>query len=97
MANEEVRGFNIELSLDHAGVDKGLKDLQRQMKITNSEFDKNLSAFQRGEESMERYETTVEGLNKKMNVQQNIVEESRRKLGALNTAYDRQRPSTEQS
>ncbi|WP_271396888.1 phage tail tape measure protein [Salinicoccus roseus] len=91
MANEEVRGFNIELGLDHAGVDKGLKDLQRQMKITNSEFDKNLSAFQRGEESMERYETTVEGLNKKMNVQQNIVEESRRKLGALNTAYDRQR------
>jgi phage-related minor tail protein/murein DD-endopeptidase MepM/ murein hydrolase activator NlpD len=97
MANEEVRGFNIELGLDHAGVDKGLKDLQRQMKITNSEFDKNLSAFQRGEESMERYETTVEGLNKKMGVQQNIVEESKRKLDALRTTYDRQKQALEQS
>ncbi|WP_017548664.1 phage tail tape measure protein [Salinicoccus carnicancri] len=94
---DEVRGFNIELGLDHAGVDKGLKDLQRQMKITNSELDKNLSAFQRGEQSMERYEATIEGLNRKMNVQQNIVEESRRKLDSLKTAYDKQKQALDQA
>lgn len=94
---EDIQGFNIKLGLNTAEVDKGLKGLKREMTLVNSELDKNLSAFGKGERSMERYEATVEGLNRKLDVQQRTVDETRRKNEALRSTYDKQKQALDQA
>jgi phage-related minor tail protein/murein DD-endopeptidase MepM/ murein hydrolase activator NlpD len=43
----------------------------------NSEINKNLSVFDRGEKSVEKYTTLIDGMNEKIQIQERIVESTR--------------------
>lgn len=88
MAGEVIKGFSIELALDTMGVDQGLAGLRRTMGRVNSEMNRSLSSFDRGERSMARYDTTIRGLSSKMEVQERIVDRNKSSYEALSKQYD---------
>src|SRR5699024_3057810 len=49
------------------------------MRLMNSEMRSNMSAFSRGERSMEKYGVQLDGLNKKYKLQEEVVEDARKK------------------
>ena len=59
--NEKVEGMTLELKLDHLGVQEGMKGLKRQLGVVNSEMKANLSAFDKSEKSMEKYQAKLRG------------------------------------
>lgn len=77
MAGEKIEGLSIGLDLDYLSVDAGLKDLNRKMSLVNSEMKANLSAFDKGDKSIQRYNTVLDGLNKKLEVQKTRTESAR--------------------
>lgn len=74
---ERIEGLSIGLNLDTLKVDSGLTDLRSSLRQVNSEMKANLSAFDRGDQSLEKYQATVDGLSKKIQVQQRIVDKAR--------------------
>ena len=88
MAGEVIKGFSIELALDTMGVDQGLAGLRRTMGRVNSEMNRSLSSFDRGERSMARYDSTIRGLSSKMEVQERIVDRNKSSYEALSKQYD---------
>ncbi len=88
MAGEVIKGFSIELGLDTMGVDQGLAGLRRTMGRVNSEMNRSLSSFDRGERSMARYDSTIRGLSSKMEVQERIVDRNKSSYEALSKQYD---------
>lgn len=94
---DKIQGFNIELGLDTLGVDAGLKDLNRTMTRVNSEMNRSLSAFGKGEQSMSRYESTLNGLNSKLEVQDKIVQTNKRNYDALSRTYEDNRKKLDRS
>lgn len=82
-----IKGFNIELGLNTVGVSKGFKELKRDMAVVNSEMNSNLSAFDKGEKSIERYTATLEGLNKKQEIQSKIVRKAKENVDSLTNSY----------
>ncbi|WP_373738535.1 hypothetical protein, partial [Jeotgalibaca porci] len=77
MAGERIEGLSIGLDLDYLSVDAGLKDLNRKMSLVNSEMKANLTAFDKGDKSIQRYNTVLDGLNKKLEVQKTRTESAR--------------------
>ncbi|MGG3383083.1 phage tail tape measure protein [Heyndrickxia faecalis] len=77
MAGERIEGMSIGLDLDSAALERGLTGLRDKLKIVNSEMRANLSAFDRADESIEKYETRLNGLNRKLEVQKAIVKQAR--------------------
>lgn len=77
MAGERIEGLSIGLDLDYLSVDAGLKDLNRKMSLVNSEMKANLTAFDKGDKSIQRYNTVLDGLNKKLEVQKARTESAR--------------------
>src|SRR5699024_2915445 len=75
---EQIKGFTISLELDSLKVDSGLKDLKSSMRQMNSEMRNNMSAFDRSEKSLKKYETQLGGLNKKLEVQKTVTESARK-------------------
>lgn len=75
---EQIKGFTIELDLDSIKVDSGLKDMKSSMRQMNSEMRNNMSAFDRGEKSVEKYGVQLEGLNKKLELQTTVTESARK-------------------
>ncbi|MGD7021783.1 phage tail tape measure protein [Rossellomorea vietnamensis] len=71
---ERIEGISIGLGLDTIKVESGLTDLRSKMRLVNSEMKANLSAFDKGDKSLEKYQTTLTGLNKKLEVQKSITE-----------------------
>lgn len=94
---DTVKGFNIELGLDTLGVDEGMKGLNRTMARVNSEMDRTLSAFGKGEQSMDRYERTLTGLNKKMEVQKRVVDTNKRTYDGLKKTHEENRKALDRS
>ena len=47
--SEKIEGLSLSLDLDYSRIDEGMKGLKRELSVVNSEFNANLSAFQRGE------------------------------------------------
>ena len=92
-----IRGFNIELGLDTLGVDQGLAGLNRTMSRVNAEFSRSLSSFDRGERSLARYDTTLRGLNSKMEVQEKIVNDNKRAYEGLSTQYESNRKALDRT
>lgn len=88
MAGEVIKGFSIELALDTMGVEQGLAGLRRTMGRVNSEMNRSLSSFDRGERSMARYDSTIRGLSSKMEVQERIVDRNKTSYEALSKQYD---------
>lgn len=75
---ERIEGLSIGLDLDSVKVESGLQDLNKKLALVNSEMKANLSAFDQGDKSLQRYGTLLEGLNKKMEVQKARVESARK-------------------
>lgn len=73
-----IRGLSIGLGLDTTGIDQGMKSLNSKLKAVNSEMKANMSAFDRGEKSVEKYQTQLTGMNKKLELQGRAVEAARR-------------------
>lgn len=73
---EKIKGFTIELGLETLKVDSGLKDVRKSISAMNNEMKSNMSVFDRSERSMKKYETQLGGLNKKLELQKDIVEKS---------------------
>ena len=88
--SEKIEGLSLSLDLDYSRIDEGMKGLKRELSVVNSEFNANLSAFQRGEESIERYQVTIEGLNKKLEIQSKIVEQAKEKFSNLKKTHEEQ-------
>lgn len=74
---ERIEGLSIGLDLDTLALDRGLTGLKDKLKTVNSEMKANMSAFERGDKSIERYETSLMGLNKKLEVQKRVVSEAK--------------------
>ncbi len=75
---EKIKGLAIELDLDHLSVDRGLKGLKDNLRTVNSEMKRNMSAFDRSDRSVAKYETRLQGLNKKLEVQKVAVAEAKK-------------------
>lgn len=70
---EKIEGLSIGLDLNSIGVENNLKQLKGKLGLVNSEMKSNMSAFDRSERSMKKYETQLSGLNKKLDVQKASV------------------------
>ncbi len=77
--SERIKGFTIELDLDSIQVDSGLKDMKASMRQMNSEIRRNMSAFDYGEKSLEKYGAQLDGLNKKLELQEKATESARKR------------------
>ncbi|EZY61436.1 phage tail tape measure protein [Staphylococcus aureus] len=80
-------GLTIALGLDAVNVEEGMKSLKRQLGTVNSEMKANLSAFDKSEKSMERYEATLKGLNEKLKIQKQMFKQAETGLKKLNADY----------
>lgn len=76
--SERIEGLSIALDLDTIKIDSGLKDLRSSMSTLNSELKNNMSGFDRSERSMHKYQTQIDGLNKKVELQSTITEKAAR-------------------
>ncbi|WP_051428164.1 phage tail tape measure protein [Bacillus sp. J33] len=74
---ERIEGLSIGLDLDSLTLERGLTGLRDRMRTLNSEMTANLSAFDRADRSVEKYETRLQGLNRKLTLQNRIVQASR--------------------
>lgn len=75
---QPISGLTIGLGLDTTGIDQGMKQLRSKLSLVNSEMRANMSAFDRGERSVGKYETQISTLNRKLDVQKAAVAETRR-------------------
>ncbi len=86
---EKLKGLAIELDMDHLSVDRGLKGLKDNIRTVNSEMRRNMSAFDRSDRSVAKYETSLMGLNKKLEVQKVAVAEAKKEYEAMVDEYGR--------
>ena len=84
---ERIEGLRIDLGLDTAAMQGGLKNLRTKLKTVNAEMKASLSAFDRADQSVEKYEATLTGLNRKMEVQQEIVKQARKEYDKMVEQY----------
>ncbi|MFD2046009.1 phage tail tape measure protein [Ornithinibacillus salinisoli] len=73
---DRIEGLSIGLDLDSLALERGLTGVKDRLRTVNSEMKRNMSAFDRGDRSIEKYETRVQGLNKKLEVQKKVTEEN---------------------
>ena len=57
--SERIEGLSIGLDLDSVQVESGLKDLNKKLALVNSEMKANLSAFDKGDASLKKYQTQL--------------------------------------
>ncbi|GKU81197.1 phage tail tape measure protein [Niallia sp. NCCP-28] len=74
---DRIEGMSISLDLDTVRVTSGLKGLKNSMRTLSSEVRANMSVFDRADRSIEKYETQVDGLNRRLELQTAITEEAR--------------------
>ncbi|MCY9003275.1 tape measure protein [Peribacillus frigoritolerans] len=74
---EKIEGLSIGLDLDSTALNRGLTGVKDKLKSVNSELKANLSAFDRGDRSIGKYETRLAGLNRKLEVQKEITKQAK--------------------
>lgn len=84
---ERIEGLSIGLDLDSVKVESGLKDLNKKLSLVNSEMKANLSAFDYGDKSLQKYQVQLNGLNKKLDVQKTRVESARQSYDKMVKAH----------
>lgn len=90
-----VGNMVIKVDLDGAGFNKGVQGLQRQMRQVSSEMKANLSGFSKTDQSVEKLSKTYDGLAKKYQVQEKLVEEQKKKYDELAAAKGENNAKTE--
>lgn len=85
--SERIEGLSIGLDLDSVQVESGLKDLNKKLALVNSEMKANLSAFDKGDASLKKYQTQLDGLNKKLEIQKTKVDSARQAYEKMATAH----------
>lgn len=66
------------MDLNTIKVDTGLKDLKSKLSLVNSEMKANMSAFDRSDQSIGKYQTRLDGLNKKLEVQREVTDKAKK-------------------
>lgn len=84
---ERIEGLSIGLDLDSLRLERGLTGLKDKLRTVNSEMKSNMSAFDRGDKSVEKYETRLSGLNKKLEVQKTVVKEAKNEYEKMVSEY----------
>lgn len=72
-----IQGLSIGLNLDSTGLDRGLKSAKQSVKMMSSEMASNMSAFDRSERSVNKYQTQIGGLTNKLNAQKQVTSAAR--------------------
>ncbi|MEB8175517.1 phage tail tape measure protein [Staphylococcus xylosus] len=85
--SENIKGVTIRNTIDNSQVEEGFKGLKRQLGLANSELKSNLSAFEKSEQSMKKYQTRIDGLNNKMKIQKQMFNQAEQELKDLNVNY----------
>ncbi|MEK3856580.1 phage tail tape measure protein [Cytobacillus sp. FSL H8-0458] len=84
---ERIEGLAIGLDIDSLRLDRGLTGLKDRLKTVNSEMKANLSSFDRADRSVAKYETRLQGLNRKLEIQEQIVQASRQEYERMVQEY----------
>lgn len=74
---EKIEGLSIGLDLDTVALNRGLTGLKEKLRTVNSEMKANMSAFDRGDRSIGKYETRLSGLNRKLDVQKEVTKQAK--------------------
>lgn len=82
-----VGNMIIKVDLDSAGVEKSMTGLQRQLKSSNKSMGAQLSAFDRGEKSADKYGVLIDGLSNRHKIQAGLVDEARSKYDDMTATY----------
>ncbi|MCT2342639.1 phage tail tape measure protein [Niallia taxi] len=74
---ELIEGLSIGLDLETTALNRGLNGLRDKLRSVNSEMRASLSAFDRGDRSVASFETRLNSLNRKLEVQEEITKAAR--------------------
>lgn len=85
--SETIQGLSLGLGLDTAGIDMGLRQLRGKLAQVNSEMRANMSAFDQSERSVNKYQTQLNGLNRKLDVQRAAVNAARAEYDRMVAAH----------
>ncbi|SHI02114.1 phage tail tape measure protein, partial [Virgibacillus chiguensis] len=84
---ERIEGMSIALDLETLRLERGLTGLKDQLKTVNSEMKANMSAFDRGDQTVEKYETRLRGLNKKLETQKAVTKAAKAEYEKMVSEY----------
>lgn len=70
---ERIEGLTIGLDLETTALNRGLTGLKDKLRSVNSEMKANMSAFDRSDRTVSKYETRLSGLNRKLEVQREVT------------------------
>lgn len=83
----KLPGLTINMGLNHTNVTKSMKSLKSDISLVNSEMRKNMSAFDYSERSAKKYQTRLDGLEKKLKIQGEVVKNAKKELSDMTAEY----------